>query len=229
MKRKQKRNKNFNINQKSFYFEDYLETNQKKKKIKSSNISQDRVYLLFFLFFSLITIFSIKIIFVSLKNIDIYNKKNNSFYNTPLRRDIIDRNGVLVSRNVKSFHAAINPSLIKNKENFLINIRLNFPNIPIKQIEKKLNKGKYFYLKKRLDQNDKEKLWSLGEKGIIFEPFQSRIYTHARLYSHVLGQVDFDNYGISGVEKYFDKELKDKKLLNSPLQLTLDTNIQHML
>ena len=228
MKRKYKKNKNFNINQKSFYFEDYLETNQKKKKIKSSNISQDRVYLLFFLFFSLITIFSIKIIFVSLKNIDIYNKKNNSFYNTPLRRDIIDRNGVLVSRNVKSFHAAINPSLIKNKENFLINIRLNFPNIPIKQIEKKLNKGKYFYLKKRLDQNDKEKLWSLGEKGIIFEPFQSRIYTHARLYSHVLGQVDFDNYGISGVEKYFDKELKDKKLLNSPLQLTLDTNIQHI-
>ncbi|RPG97780.1 MAG: penicillin-binding protein 2 [Candidatus Pelagibacter sp. TMED106] len=217
------------MNQKSFYFEDYLETNQKKNKIKNSNITQDRVYLLFFLFFSLITIFSIKIVFVSLKSIEIYNKKNNSFYLTPLRRDIIDRNGTLVSRNVKSFHAAINPNLIKNKENFLINIRLNFPDLPIEQIEKKLNEGKYFYLKRRLDQNDKEKLWSLGEKGIIFEPFQSRIYTHANLYSHILGQVDYDNYGISGVEKYFDKELKDKKLLNSPLQLTLDTNIQHII
>ena len=168
MKRKRKKNKYFNINQTSFYFEDYLETNQKNKKIKNSNISQDRVYLLFFLFFSLITIFSIKIIFVSLKDIEIYNKKNNSFYNTSLRRDIIDRNGTLVSRNVKSFHAAINPNLIKNKENFLINIRLHFPDLSIQQIEKKLNKGKYFYLKKRLDQNDKEKLWSFGEKGIIF-------------------------------------------------------------
>ena len=48
------------------------------------------------------------------------------------------------------------------------------------------------------------------------------------MYSHILGQVDYDNYGISGVEKYFDKELKDKKLLSSPLQLTLDTNIQHI-
>ena len=229
MKRKSKRNKDFNINQKSFYYEDYLETNQKNKKIKNSNISQDRVYLLFFLFFSLITIFSIKIIFVSLKDIEIYNKKNDSFYNTSLRRDIIDRNGTLVSRNVKSFHAAINPNLIKNKENFLINIRLHFPDLSIQQVEKKLNKGKYFYLKRRLDQNDKEKLWSLGEKGIIFEPFQSRIYTHANLYSHVLGQVDYDNYGISGVEKYFDAKLKDKKLLNSPLQLTLDTNIQHII
>ena len=69
MKRRRKKNKDFNINQNSFYFEDYLETNQKKKKVKDSKISQDRVYLLFFLFFSLVTIFSIKIVFVSLKGV----------------------------------------------------------------------------------------------------------------------------------------------------------------
>ena len=147
----------------------------------------------------------------------------------PLRRDIIDRNEILISRNVKSFHAAVKPNLIKNKDNFLINIKLHFPTLPIKDIKKKLKKDRYFYLKRGLDQNDKEKLWALGEKGIIFEPFQSRIYTHANLYSHVLGQVDYDNYGISGVEKYLDKELKDKKTITNPLQLTLDTNIQHII
>jgi len=229
MKKRQKKNKNFNINQKSFYFEDYFETNQKNKKVKNSNISQDRIYLLFFLFFSLIIIFSTKIIFVSLKNLEIYNQTNNTFSFIPLRRDIIDRNGTLISRNVKSFHAAIKPNQIKNKENFLINIKLNFPDLSLEDIKNKFKKGKYFYLKRRLDQNDKEKLWALGEKGIIFEPFQSRIYTHANLYSHILGQVDYDNYGISGVEKYFDRELKDKKLLNNPLQLTLDTNIQYLI
>jgi len=228
MKKKYKKNKNININQTSFYFEDYLETNQKNKKIKDSKISQDRVYLLFFLFFSLITIFAIKITFVSLKEPVKLNAKIDSSYFLPMRRDIVDKNGILVSRNVKSFHAAINPNLIKNKENFLIKIRLNFPNFSIKEIENKINKGKYFYLKKRLDQKDKEKLWSLGEKAIIFEPFQSRIYTHGNLYSHILGQVDYDNYGISGVEKYFDKDLKKKELLSKPLQLTLDTNIQYI-
>ena len=229
MKKKIKKNKNFNKNQASFYFEDYLETNQKNKKVKNSNISQDRIYLLFFLFFSLVAIFSIKITFISLKSPEISNIKNNSLYFTSLRRDIVDRNGTLISRNIKSFHAAVKPNLIKDKENFLIKIRLNFPNLSTKEIKQKLNKGKYFYLKKRLNQNDKKKLWALGEKGIIFEPFQSRIYTHGNLYSHVLGQVDYDNYGVSGVEKYFDKELKDKKLLNAPLQLTLDTNIQHII
>ena len=53
--------KNKNINQTSFYFEDYLETNKKNKILKKSNNFQDRIYLLFFFFFSLILIFSIKI------------------------------------------------------------------------------------------------------------------------------------------------------------------------
>ncbi len=229
MKKNHRKNKYFNKNQKSFYFEDYLETNTKQKKITKSLISQDRVYLLFFLFFSLIIIFSIKIIFVSLKDIETNNYRKNKPYFSVLRRDIVDRQGTLISRNVNSYHAAINPKLIKNKENFLIKMRLHFPELPTKKIQENLQKGKYFYLKRGLDHADKEKMWSLGEKGIIFEPFQSRIYTHANLYSHIIGQVDYDNYGISGVEKYLDKDLKDKRLLNVPLQLTLDTNIQHII
>ena len=61
MRKNKNKNKNLNINQTSFYFEDYLETNQKSKKINKSNISQDRIYLLFFLFLSLIIVFAIKI------------------------------------------------------------------------------------------------------------------------------------------------------------------------
>ena len=69
----------------------------------------------------------------------------------------------------------------------------------------------------------------MEKKGIVFEPFQSRIYTHSKLFSHIIGQVDYDNYGISGIEKYFDKELKNSKLINEPLKLTLDTNIQYLI
>ncbi len=227
--KKIKKNKNYNKNQTSFYFEDYLETNKKKKYLKENRFFQDRLYLLFFLFFSLILIFSIRIVNVSLYDIKLFNQNHVSKKFDLLRRDIVDRNGILVSRNVKSFHAAINPKIIKNKENLMIKLRLNFPELSAKQIEKNLKKGKYFYLKKRITQTEKEKLWRLGEKGIIFEPFQSRIYTHSNLFSHVIGQVDYDNYGISGVEKYFDRELKNESLKNQPLELTLDTNIQHLI
>ena len=203
--KRSKKNKNINKNQASFYFEDFLETRKKDKILKKNTISHDRIYLLFFLFFSLILIFSLRIIHVSLNKIDLFYHEKTSNNSSFVRRDIVDRNGILISRNIKFFHAAINPKLVNNKDNFLIKLRLNFPSISVEKIQKNLKDGKYFYLKKRISQKDKEKLWSLGEKGIIFEPFQSRIYPHANLFSHIIGQVDYDNYGISGIEKYFDK------------------------
>ena len=225
-----KKKKIKDINQSSFYFEDYLETNKKNKYSKKINSFQDRIYLLFFFFLSLIIIFSIKITHLSLSKTPTFNQGNLSSGYILTRRDIVDRNGILISRNISSSHVAVIPKLVKNKKNFIINLRLNFPELPINKIEDKLNKGKYFYLKKRINQSEKEKFWALGEKGIKFESFQARMYTHGNLYNHdVVGQVDYDNYGISGIEKYFDKELKDKKLLHKPLSLTLDTNIQYII
>ena len=229
MKTKYKKNKKFNIYQTSFYFEDFLESNNKSKFTKKNNYFQDRIYLLFFLFFSLIFIFGIRIVHVSMNKVEVLNFDESPKKFSLLRRDIVDRNNELISRNIKFFHAAIKPSLINNKDNFLIKLRLLFPELPIEDIKKKMAKDKYFYIKKRINQSEKEKLWNLGEKGLIFEPFQSRIYTHSNLFSHIIGQVDYDNYGVSGIEKYFDKELKDKNLSNDPLKLTLDTNIQHLI
>jgi cell division protein FtsI (penicillin-binding protein 3) len=226
---KKKFKKNININQTSFYFEDYLETNKKNKILKKTNNFQDRIYLLFFLFFSLILIFSIKIIHISLNEKNILNVEEQKSRFSVLRRDIVDRNGIIISRSINTFHVAIDPKLVKDKKNFLIKLRLNFPELPINEIKKKLNSNKYFRIKKRIDQIEKKKFWALGEKAIKFEPFQARMYTHGDLFSHIIGQVDYDNFGISGVEKYFDKELRNKNKIHQPLKLTLDSNIQHII
>ena len=227
MKKKYKKNKN--INQTSFYFEDYLETNKKNQVLRKSNNFQDRIYLLFFFFFSLVLIFSIKIAHISLNNKDIFNIEEQKSQFSLLRRDIVDRNGVIISRNINTYHAAIDPKLIKDKKNFLLNLRLKFPDLPINDVKNKLDGNKYFRIKKRIDQIQKERFWALGEKAIKFEPFQARMYTHGNLFSHIIGQVDYDNYGISGIEKYFDKELKNREQLNQPLKLSLDSNIQYII
>ena len=118
---------------------------------------------------------------------------------------------------------------MKDKKSFLIKLRINFPDLPINEIREKLKADKYFRIKKRINNIEKEKFWALGEKAIKFEPFQARMYTHGNLFSHVIGQVDYDNFGVSGIEKYFDKELKKKTLLDQPFKLTLDSNIQHII
>ena len=48
MVKKYKKNKN--VNQRSFYFGDYLETNKKNKILKKSNNFQDRLYFIIFSF-----------------------------------------------------------------------------------------------------------------------------------------------------------------------------------
>ena len=144
MRKKSNKNKKTNVNQKSFYFEDYFETNKKNRYLQTNNSSQDRIYILFFLFFSLIFIFSLRIIHISLNKIEILSEENSLNKFKLLRRDIVDRNGILISRSIKSFHAAVNPKLINNKENLIIKLRLNFPELPFDEIEKKLNGEKYF-------------------------------------------------------------------------------------
>ena len=230
MKKKNNINKNFiHENQKSFFFNDFLETNQKNKKLNKSNIDEDRLYVLFSFFFSLILIFSISIFSISIQESNFKGIKKANYNYPLLRRDILDRNGELLARNIDSYHAAIKPGLIKNKENFILKIKLIFPEISTAELKKKLENKKRFYLKRRLTEDERNKLWSLGEKGLITELFQRRVYPHGQLYSHVLGQIDDDNYGISGIENYFDRELRDKQKIQEPLILALDSNIQFLI
>ena len=108
----------------------------------------------------------------------------------------------------------------------MLKLKLFYPEIDTGFIAKKLKKNKYFYLKKNITEEERTKLWSLGEKGLLFEKTQTRIYPHKNLFSHVIGQTDMDNEGISGIEKSFNRELRS---LNKPIIMTLDTNLQFLI
>ena len=66
----------------------------------------------------------------------------------------------------------------------------------------------------------------LGEKSIRLEQKITRIYPDKNLFSHVIGQIDNDNNGISGIEKSFDEILKDGR---DRLTLTLDKELQFII
>jgi len=215
----------------SFFFDDSEEPDFlfDKKNINEVKISSNKTAFLFFCFLSLIFIFSIKIIYLSLfseKNILVKKINNTTISN---RADIMDRNGIVLARNINIYSAGVRPKLIRDKKNFLINLKILFPKLNYNEISKKLNSDKFFYLKKRLTEDDKTNLWLIGNKAIIFEKKQFRIYPQKSLFSHVIGQIDDNNTGISGVEKYFDNKLQKIKFQNQSLNLTLDSNLQYII
>ena len=217
---------------KSFYFEDYneyeLTDNNKSKIVK---VLLNRVTFLSFIFFSLILIFSIKVIYLSLspeKSSYSNNIKKNFIKK---RRDIVDRNGSVLATNVILYDVGVRPKLLKEKEkkNLLIKLGLLFPELDLNKIRHKLNKEDFFSIGKRLTPKEKDQFWLMGNKAFVFDPKPSRIYPQQSLFSHILGQTDDVNTGISGVEKFFDNELNSKAKIKLPLSLTLDSNLQHLI
>ena len=215
---------------KSFFFKDYTEAEiTSDQTVSFIKISLNRISFLFFIFFSLLLIFSVKIIYLSLLSDKVLTSENINRAFIKERHDIVDKNGTIIARSIDIYDAGIRPNLIKDKKKILINLKLIFPNIDLKKIKKDLNNNKFFYVKKRLTQDEKNKLWMLGNKSLVFSKRQARIYPQKNLFSHVLGQIDDNNTGISGIEKSFDKELKNKNFENSSFYLTLDSNIQHII
>ena len=125
--------------------ENFIKNNNKKKKNVKSNLTKDRFYILFSVFFSLILIFSISIFNISTEDTNHRVVKKNKSYSSPLRRDVVDRNGELIARNITAYHAAIKSSQIKNKENFILKIKLSFPDINLTELKTNLENKKYFY------------------------------------------------------------------------------------
>ena len=226
------KNKNKPAKKKSFYFQDYNETeltNDSKSKIVK--ILPNRVTFLFFIFFSLILIFSIKIIYLSLSPEKSFYTKSIKKEQNNKRRDIVDRNGSVLATNVILYDVGVRPKLLKEKEkkNLLIKLGLLFPDLDLKKVKRNLKKEDFFLIEKRLTPREKDQFWLMGNKAFVFDPKPSRIYPQQNLFSHILGQTDDINEGISGIEKYFDEDLNNAEKINFPLSLTLDSNLQHLI
>ena len=206
------------MKKKSFYFEDYTESDLIDSNNNSNivKISLNRVTFLSFIFFSLIIIFSIKIIYLALspeKSFYTDNIKKDFLKN---RRDIIDRNGSVLATNVDLYDVGVRPKLLKKEEkkNLIIKLGLLLPEIDLNKIRHKLNNNDFFWLGKRLTPQEKDQLWLIGNKAFVFESRPSRIYPQRNLFSHILGQTDDANEGISGIEKFFDEKLIDQEKIN---------------
>ena len=109
-------NKKKTIKKKSFYFEDYTESEIIDKNKSNIKILFNRVTFLSFVFLSLILIFSIKIIYLSLTPEKKFYSNIKKIDYLKNRRDIVDRNGTILATNVILYDVGVRPKLLKEKE-----------------------------------------------------------------------------------------------------------------
>ncbi len=201
----------FSVNNRDFSYD------ENKSYLK---ISFERIAFIFFIFFVIAIIFSSKVVLLSLQTKPeikkVYKKKN-------FRSSIIDKDGNILAKSVPIINIGINPNLVIDKEKLLISLKILFPE---KNFKKKIYGKNFFYVKKKIQPEKLDQILLLGDKSFIQEDSIARVYPNGNLFSHVIGQIDNDNNGISGLEKTFDYELRTSR---EPLKVTLDTDLQYLI
>tara|TARA_B100000780_G_scaffold176192_1_gene123513 strand:- start:10307 stop:11989 length:1683 start_codon:yes stop_codon:yes gene_type:complete len=202
---------------------DEFEYNKNKADL---DIKFNRVSFIFFVFFIISIIYSIHLIHLGSRKSDLSNSNQLKITNKLHRADIVDRNGSFLAKTVSSIDIGINPVDVIDQKKLLLNLGYIFRDKNYEPIKARLKKKKFFWFEKTITDNNYEKIMMLGDKSIQAEEKLLRIYPQKNLFSHIIGQIDNDNLGISGLEKSLDKQLKNNKI---SVQLTVDKNIQFLI
>ncbi|NRA73766.1 MAG: penicillin-binding protein 2 [Rickettsiales bacterium] len=201
---------------------------------KTEEISKIRIYFIFCVFIWLFSILGIRLFFFTvIPNLffDSSHKKKSIPFNLVTRRDIVDRNGKLLATNIATASAYANPKLIAKPVEVAKQLKKIFPSLSFKKLLIKLKSKKSFvWIKRFITPIEHQRLNDAGIPGIYFELGERRAYPHASLFSHILGNVGLDSYGLSGIERMFDETLRYKKTENQkePLKLSLDLKLQNI-
>ena len=176
----------------------------KYQKSKSNlNITFNRISFIFFIFFIIFIVYTIHLIHLGSRNHNVkIDDKSKFFSNNLYRADIVDRNGHYLSKTVSSIDIGISTAKVIDKKKLLINLKYIFQN------------------------KDYKKIMRLGDQSIQPEERLTRIYPEKNLFSHIIGQIDNDNNGISGLEKSLDNVLKNS---SKSIKLTVDKDIQFLI
>ena len=206
--------------------EDYKNNFDYKKNDTNLNIEFNRVAFIFFFFFIIYLIYTIHLIHLGSRKSNVEMKDIlPTFSNKLYRADIIDIDGNYLAKTVKSIDIGIKTSDIIDKKKLLLSLNIVFPNKDFKKIKKQIDTKKFFWLEKKVSEENYEKLMKLGDKSIKPEEKVLRIYPQKNLFSHIIGQIDDDNNGISGLEKSFNESLRNSK---KPIKLTVNRDIQFL-
>ena len=196
------------------------------KKKSKLNISFNRISFIFFIFFIIFLIYSIHLTHLGFREINFEANQSKQLENNLYRADIVDRNGKYLVKTVSSIDIGISTKKIIDKKKLILNLKYIFPNKDYKKIKQKMDTKNFFYFEKKISEENYEKIMKLGDKSIQSEQKLTRIYPEKNLFSHIIGQIDDDNNGISGLEKSLDENLKK---LQEPIELTVDQDVQFLI
>jgi cell division protein FtsI (penicillin-binding protein 3) len=155
-----------------------------------------------------------------------------------MRPDIVDRNGILLAKELKAFSVYAEPRRIIDVDEAVEGLAEVFDDLDPRDLRRKLTSGSGFaWIKRSIPPAVADRVWSLGLAGVHLRHEPTRVYPNGAAAAHVLGAVDIDNRGLAGIEKWIDVTMAahepasgraQAERAGQPVRLSIDVRVQHV-
>ena len=152
------------------------------------------------------------------------------------RPDILDRSGRLLATDIKGATLYADPAKVIDQDELAEQVHSVLPDVNAADLRAKLKAGRRFVrIKRELTPKQQEEIHELGLPGLAFIDEYRRVYPMGATASHVVGLVDVDSKGLSGIEKFIDDNPQlamshpENAEGDEAVTISLDLGVQHVL
>jgi cell division protein FtsI (penicillin-binding protein 3) len=151
------------------------------------------------------------------------------------RPDIVDRNGRLLATDVVAYSLFADPARVLDRDEVIEKLAVVFPDLDRNQLRRDLSDRdrRFVWVRRGLPPRTAQAVHDLGLPGLDFRRELRRAYPGGNIAGHVLGYVNIDNKGVSGIERYVDDIVGVEAVQSAtraerpPVRLSLDIGVQH--
>jgi len=153
------------------------------------------------------------------------------------RPDLVDRNGRLLATDIAAPSLYADPSVILDRDEVVEKLQSVFPDLDAGALRASLadKTRRFVWIRRGLPPAIAQKVHGLGLPGLAFRDELKRTYPMGTLAGHVIGNVNIDNKGVSGLEAYLDTAVGVEGVLGATrsrktaVRLSLHVGVQHSL
>ncbi|MTH97935.1 penicillin-binding protein 2 [Roseibium sp. RKSG952] len=153
------------------------------------------------------------------------------------RPDLIDRNGEILATDIKTASIYAEPRRVLDVDEAVDGLMRVLPDLDEAKVRRRLeSRAGFIWLKREASPFEADQVHNLGLPGISYLYETQRFYPGGPTAGHIVGSVNVDNQGLTGIEKYIDRAwLSDLQQLGftagrtmEPVRLAMDLRVQHV-
>jgi len=151
------------------------------------------------------------------------------------RPDIVDRQGRLLATDVEAPTLYADPALIIDVDEVVESLIEVFPDLDPAELRRILSdrNRRFVRLRRGISPATAQRIHNFGLPGLAFRSEPKRVYPNGTLAGHVIGNVNVDNQGTSGIERYLDEAIGIEAVhagapgSMKPVRISIDLAVQH--